>query len=99
MLTYIKSYLQTKYKLINPKLHQAIQNFSPVITHLFFVIGSIDLKEQGCSLTSCKMISNATYQSSTKFQLGWVGGQQTLDLYFNLLHKITITLQPLRGLI
>ena len=46
VFTYIKTYLQTKYKLINPKLDQIIQNFSPAITHPFFVIGYIDLNNK-----------------------------------------------------
>ena len=34
------------------------------------------------------MTSDATYQSSTKYQL---------DLFFDFIHTIRITLQPLRG--
>ena len=44
VFTYIKPYLQTKYILINPQLDYTIRNFSPAITHAFFIIGSIDLK-------------------------------------------------------
>lgn len=44
VFTYIKPYLQAKYKLINPKLDKIIKHFSLAITHPFCVIGSIDLK-------------------------------------------------------